>query len=54
MRFQWTGIGVVLGAALGLLLGMLVFDGTWWAPVIGAAIGVLVGAIADGRSTRQG
>ena len=25
MKFQWTGIGLVFGAAVGLLLGMLVF-----------------------------
>src|SRR5690606_35319755 len=30
MRFQWTGVGVVFGAALGFLLGQLVFEGAWW------------------------
>ncbi|HLV91262.1 MAG: hypothetical protein J5I28_02235 [Acidimicrobiales bacterium] len=54
MRFQWTGVGVVFGAALGFLLGQLVFEGAWWALVIGAAVGVVVGAVADGRTTRQG
>ena len=54
MRFQRTGIGVVLGAALGLLLGMLAFDGAWWAPVAGAALGLVAGAIGDGQAPRQG
>lgn len=52
MRFQWTGIGVVFGAALGLLFGLLIFEGAWWSPVVGAALGIVVGAVVDGRATR--
>ncbi len=54
MKFQWTGVGVVIGAALGLLFGLLMFDGAWWAPTVGAAVGIVVGAIADGQATRRG
>lgn len=35
------------GAALGLLMGLLVFDGEWWAPIAGAAIGLIVGAVIE-------
>lgn len=49
MKFQWTGIGLVFGAAVGLLLGMLVFEANWWAPMVGVTVGLLVGAIVDAQ-----
>lgn len=47
MKGLWTGAGLVTGAALGLLMGQLMFDGAWWAPVVGTGVGLIVGAIVD-------
>lgn len=47
MRWMWTGLGVVVGSALGILIGLLAFDDAWWALMVGAAVGIVIGAIAD-------
>ena len=47
MRGARTGIGIVFGAALGLLFGQMLFDDWWFGPMIGVAAGLIIGAIAD-------
>jgi hypothetical protein len=46
---MYTGYGLVIGAALGLLVGTLLTSELWIAPAIGAALGLVVGAVFDGR-----
>lgn len=53
VRFQWTGVGVGIGTALGLLFGQLIFDGRWWAALAGTAIGLVVGAVADHHAVEE-
>jgi uncharacterized membrane protein len=47
MREARTGVGIVFGAALGLLFGQLLFDDWWIGPMIGVAAGLIIGAITD-------
>ena len=42
-----TGVGIVFGAALGLVFGQMLFDSWWLGPMIGVAAGLIIGAIAD-------
>lgn len=44
---MYTGYGLVIGAALGLLVGTLLSGALWSAPVIGAGLGLVVGAVVD-------
>lgn len=53
MRGYRAGLGMTIGAALGLLVSLLVFN-SWWAPIAGVSIGLLVGAIIDLQSPRGG
>lgn len=47
MKGARTGVGLVLGAALGLVFGLMLFDSWWLGPMIGVAAGLIIGAIAD-------
>lgn len=47
MRGFRTGVGIVLGAALGLVFGQMLFDNWWLGPMLGVAAGLIVGAIAE-------
>ena len=47
MKGLRTGIGIVLGAAVGLLFGQMFFDSWWLGPMIGVAAGLIIGAVAD-------
>lgn len=47
MKGTRTGLGIVFGAALGLLFGQMLFDGWWLGPMIGVAAGLIIGAVAD-------
>lgn len=47
MKGVRTGVGIVFGAALGLLFGQMLFDSWWLGPMIGVAAGLVIGAIAD-------
>lgn len=49
-----TGVGIVFGAASGLIFGQtmflfghMLFDNMWVGPMIGAAAGLIIGALAD-------
>ena len=53
MRGYRAGLGMVIGAALGMMFSLLIFE-TWWAPVAGVSIGLLVGAIIDLQAPRGG
>ena len=53
MRGYRAGVGMVIGAALGMMFSLLVFE-SWWAPVAGVSVGLLVGAIVDLQAPRGG
>jgi uncharacterized membrane protein len=44
---MYTGYGLVIGAALGLLIGTLLSVARWIAPAMGAGLGLVVGAVVD-------
>jgi hypothetical protein len=46
---MYTGYGLAMGAALGLLASTLFASEHWIAPLIGAVVGLLVGAVIDVR-----
>lgn len=50
----YTGYGLVLGAALGLLVGTLLSSAVWLGPLIGASVGLIVGAIFDAQQPKNG
>lgn len=47
MKGTRTGLGIVFGAALGLLFGQMLLDSWWLGPMIGVAAGLIIGAVAD-------
>jgi hypothetical protein len=47
MKGARTGVGLVFGAALGLILGQMLFDNWWLGPMIGVAAGLTIGAVVD-------
>jgi hypothetical protein len=47
MRGARTGVGIVFGAAFGLLFGQMLFGDWWIGPMIGVAAGLIIGAVAD-------
>ena len=49
---MYTGYGLVLGAALGLLVGTLLTAPVWIALLIGAGVGLIIGATVDGYRAR--
>ena len=58
MRGQRTGLGIVFGAGVGMLLALTLFDAEVWIGLTGgAALGLLVGAVwdaQDGGEPRDG
>lgn len=52
---MWTGVGIVAGAAIGILLSLLVFD-DWELGsmiVVGVVAGLIIGAVADAYGRRR-
>ena len=47
MKGARTGIGLVFGAALGLVFGLMLFDDWWLGPMIGVVAGLIIGAVGD-------
>lgn len=53
MRGARTRVGIIFGAALGLLFGPMLFDGWWIGPTIGVAAGLVIGAVTDLLGPRE-
>jgi uncharacterized membrane protein len=42
--YAFAGGGMFLGAAFGIIFGMLLFDNPWYGPILGAVLGLIIGA----------
>jgi uncharacterized membrane protein len=49
----YTGSGIVIGAAIGLIFGLLLLENIVSGLIIGAAAGLIIGAIIDGMRGRS-
>jgi uncharacterized membrane protein len=52
-RLSFAGAGLALGAAFGILFGMLLFENPWYGPILGAAAGLLFAALIDINRNRN-
>lgn len=54
-KWQWTGIGVSVGASLGMIVGLLTSGGSGIAigMALGAGVGITVGAALDARTVHE-
>lgn len=50
---NYRGSGMAIGAALGLIFGMLLFDKIALGLVFGAAIGLVIGSIVDMQAKKE-
>jgi hypothetical protein len=53
-RLSFAGAGLALGAAFGILVGMLLFESPWVGPMLGAACGLVIALVVDLSQTRKG
>jgi uncharacterized membrane protein len=49
----FAGAGLTLGAAFGILFGMLLFENPWYGLILGAGAGLLVAAIMELYKSRK-
>jgi uncharacterized membrane protein len=52
-RLSFAGAGLALGAAFGILFGMLLFENPWFGPILGAAAGLVIAALIDLNRNRN-
>jgi uncharacterized membrane protein len=52
-RLSFAGAGLALGAAFGILFGMLIFDNPWIGPALGAMAGLLIAALVELNRNRK-
>jgi uncharacterized membrane protein len=52
-NLSFAGAGIALGAAFGILFGMLLFDNPWIGPAVGAVGGLLIAALAELYQNRR-
>jgi len=48
----YAGSGLAIGAAIGLIFGLMLFENMAWGCVIGAAVGLVMGAAIDAHERR--
>ena len=48
----FAGSGLAIGAAIGMIFGLLLFENLAWGCVIGAAVGLVMGAAIDAHGRR--
>lgn len=53
-RLSFAGAGLALGAAFGIMIGMLLFDNPWVGPLLGAACGLIIALIVNLYQSRNG
>jgi uncharacterized membrane protein len=48
----YAGAGLAIGAAIGMIFGLMLFENLAWGCVIGAAVGLVMGAAIDAHERR--
>jgi len=48
----YAGSGLAIGAAIGMIFGLMLFEDMAWGSGIGAAVGLLIGAAIDAQERR--
>jgi len=48
----YAGSGLAIGAAIGMIFGLMLFENLAWGCVIGAAVGLVMGAAIDAQERR--
>jgi hypothetical protein len=48
----YAGAGLAIGAAIGMIFGLMLFENLAWGCVIGAAVGLVIGAAIDAHERR--
>ncbi|MCK4356167.1 glycine zipper family protein [Candidatus Bipolaricaulota bacterium] len=49
----YAGSGLAIGAAIGVVFGLMLFENLAWGCVIGAAVGLVIGAAIDAQTRRR-
>jgi len=49
----YTGAGLAIGAAIGMIFGLMLFENLAWGCVIGAALGLVMGAAIDAQRRHE-
>ena len=49
----YAGSGLAIGAGIGMIFGLLLFENLAWGCVIGSALGLLIGAAIDAQKSRE-
>ena len=49
----YAGAGLAIGAAIGMIFGLLLFENLAWGCVIGCAVGLIMGAAIDALRGRE-
>jgi uncharacterized membrane protein len=49
----YAGSGLAIGAGIGMIFGLLLFENLAWGCVIGAAVGLVIGAVIDAQGRRE-
>jgi hypothetical protein len=47
MKGMYTGLGLVFGAGLGLVIGLLALETWWYGMLIGSVTGLVLGSMAE-------
>lgn len=47
MKGMYTGLGVVFGAGLGMIVGLVFLESWWLGMGVGAAIGLVLGSVVE-------
>ena len=48
----YAGSGLAIGAAIGMIFGLMLFENLAWGCAIGAALGLVIGAALDAHERR--
>jgi uncharacterized membrane protein len=48
-----TGTGLAIGAAIGMILGLMLFENLAWGCVVGAAVGLVIGGAIDAQGRHK-
>ena len=49
----YAGSGLAIGAAIGMIFGLMLFENLAWGCVIGAALGLVIGAAIDAQGHHE-